>query len=332
VEARGRKLGAVLAAALALVAAGSGCGEDDDGAAERPPPPAKPEDFPKALGKTLAQLRAEVKEEGPVLSQSVSQLEPGKNRFGFGLFDRARSQIADVPVAVYVAPLGGGEARGPFLARYESLAVKAQFQSRSVSSDPESAKALYVSDVTFPKAGRYEVIGVARLDNRLVAATSAGQPLTVVKDSPVPEVGERAPQTSTPTKTDAGGDISKIDTRQPPSTMHEVDFADVLGKRPAILLFATPALCTSKVCGPVVDVAEQIKARRGKEAAFVHMEIFRDNDPDRGYRPQVVKWKLPTEPWLFAVDRRGRVAARIEGAFSAKELEQAVDAAVKSGA
>lgn len=318
-------------AALALAATGGGCGDDDDGAAERPPPPAKPEDFPKATGKTLAQLRSEVKEEGPVLSPSVSQLEPGRNRFGFGLFDRARSQIVDAPVAVYVAPLGGGEARGPFLARYESMAVKAQYQSRSTASDPDSAKALYVSDVAFPKPGRYEVIGVARLDNRLVAATPAGPPLSVAKDTPVPEVGERAPVTSTPTKTEAGGDISKIDTREPPSSMHDVDFAHVVGKRPAILLFATPALCQSRVCGPVVDVAEQIKGSRGREAAFVHMEIFRNNDPDAGYRPQVVKWKLPTEPWLFAVDRRGRIAARIEGAFSAEELERALDAAVKRG-
>ena len=111
--------------------------------------------------------------------------------------------------------------------------------------------------------------------------------------------------------------------------MHEVDFADVVGKKPVILLFATPALCRSRVCGPVVDVAEQIKAARGKDAAFMHMEIFRNNELDQGFRPQVVQWKLPTEPWLFAIDSRGRVAARLEGAFSAEELEQAVDAAVK---
>ena len=134
---------------------------------------------------------------------------------------------------------------------------------------------------------------------------------------------------STPTKADVGGDIESIDTRQPPSTMHEVDFADVVGKKPVILLFATPALCQSRVCGPVVDIAEQVKARRGGEAEFIHQEIFVGNDIDKGFRPQVLKWKLPTEPWVFAVDRKGRVAARIEGAFSAEELERAVDAAVK---
>ena len=38
-----------------------------------------------------------------------------------------------------------------------------------------------------------------------------------------------------------GGDIASIDTRLPPSSMHEADFADVLGKKPVVLLFATPS-------------------------------------------------------------------------------------------
>jgi hypothetical protein len=331
VKVRGGKPGVALAAALilAFAFAGLGCGDDNQPAADRPPPPAKPEDFPKAGGKTLAQLRKEIKTEGPVLAPSVSVLETGSDRFGFGLFDRARSQIADAPVAVYVAPVGGGQARGPFLSRFESMAVKAPFHSRLVEADPDAATALYVSQLKFPKAGRYEVLGIARLDSRLVAATPAGGELKVVRHGAVPDVGDMAPRIHTPTKSDVGGDISKIDTRVPPSTMHDVDFADVVGKRPVILLFATPALCQSRVCGPVVDVAEQVKATRGKDAAFIHMEIYRNNDLDQGYRPQVLKWKLPTEPWLFAIDRNGKVAARIEGAFSAEELEKAVDAAVK---
>ena len=60
--------------------------------------------------------------------------------------------------------------------------------------------------------------------------------------------------------------------------MHDVDFADVVGKEPVVLLFATPALCQSRVCGPVVDVAEQVKRDRGDDAAFIHMEIYEDNN------------------------------------------------------
>lgn len=318
-----------LTAALLLSAVLVGCGGGSEGdRADMPPPPAKPEDFPKTRGQTLAQLRQQVGDAGPILVASVSELTPGRNRFGFGLFDRARSQIADAPTAIYVAPAGGGPARGPFPARYESLAVRPQFLSRSVSEDADAAKLLYVADVDLPRAGEWDVLGVTRLDNRLVAATPAGRPLMARGNRPSPAIGDPAPRIHSETTADAGGDVASIDTRVPPSTMHEVDFADVVGQKPVILLLATPALCQSRVCGPVADVAEQVKSERGDEAAFIHQEIFRDNDVAKGFRPQFAAWKLTTEPWLFAIDSAGRVAARIEGAFSAEELNEAVDAAV----
>lgn len=319
-------------AALLAVSAGlpglAACGGDDQMTAAAPLPPAEPEDFPSPKGKTLQALREEAGGDGLVLAPSVSQLEPGANRFGFGLFDSAHAQIADAPVALYLAPVGGGKASGPFAARYESLAVKAQYQSRSVSTDPDAAKSVYVARLKLPKRGAYEVLGIARLDGRLVAATPAGRPLEVRPDGPVPSVGDPAPRMHTETKAEVAGDLAAIDTRSPPSSMHDVDFADVVGTRPVVLLFATSALCQSRVCGPVVDVTEQVKAQTDDEVAFVHQEIFRDNEVEKGYRPQVAAWSLPTEPWVFTIGRDGRVAARIEGAFSARELERAVDAAV----
>ena len=320
---------AILAATCALVLGLAACGGDDDSAQQTstPPPPAEPQDFPSANGKTLRQLLADV-ERGPVLAASVSQFEPGENRFGFALFDLARAQIADAPVALYMAPVGGGKARGPIPASFEEMDVKPQFQSETVARDDDAAKSLYVAQLDFPKPGRYEVIGLTRLDNRIVAATPAGGPLEVKKDGPVPDVGAAAPRVNTDTEADAGGDLAQIDTRQPPSSMHDVDFAEVVGKRPAVLLFATAALCQSRVCGPVIDVTEQVKAERGDEVAFVHQEIFQDNDVSKGFRPSVAAWSLPTEPWVFTVDSNGRIAARIEGAFSADELNDAIDAAV----
>ena len=38
-------------------------------------------------------------------------------------------------------------------------------------------------------------------------------------------------------------------------------------------------------------------------------------------RPQVEAFGLPTEPWLFVIDKDGKVQTRIEGAFSVSELE-----------
>jgi hypothetical protein len=128
----------------------------------------------------------------------------------------------------------------------------------------------------------------------------------------------------TPTAADAGGNLSEVTTRVPPDTQNQVDYADVLGKEPIVLLFATPQFCQSRVCGPVVDVAEQVKEAYGDDAAFIHMEIFNENDPGKGVRPQVRAFGLPSEPWLFVIDRHGIVRTAVEGAFGVSELTEAV--------
>ena len=109
---------------------------------------------------------------GPVLAPRALELRTGKNRFGFALFSRSREQITDASVAVYAAPVGGGPAKGPYLARWESLEVRPQFQSRQTASDPDSAKSIYTAEIPFDKPGRYELLGIARLGGKLVPATT----------------------------------------------------------------------------------------------------------------------------------------------------------------
>src|SRR5204862_301204 len=78
------------------------------------------------------------------------------------------------------------------------------------------------------------------------------------------------------------------DTRIPVARdLLTTDFADVVGKEPVVLIFSTPALCASRVCGPVTDIVEQVRAEAGSGVAFVHQEIYRNNKVDDGVRPQV---------------------------------------------
>lgn len=325
----GSRAAAVLAlVAIALVAVLAGCGGGDGDGDDGPSRPvASREDFPDPAGRTLGQLRDELGP-GPVLAPSVALLERGRNRFGFGLFDRSRKQIADAPAAVYVSRIDGSELRGPFPATYESLTVRPEFRSESVSADPDSAESLYVSQLEFERAGDYAILAAVRLDDRVVATDPIG--VRVVRDGRVPEPGERPPDTETPTVDDVRS-LDEIDTRVPPSPdLHQHDFSEVVGERPVVIVFATPALCVSRVCGPVVDIMKQVKAEtEADDVAWIHMEIYKGNEVERGFREQVLAWNLPTEPWAFAIDRRGRVAARLEGAFSARELRAAVDAAVR---
>ncbi len=323
------RIGALGLLLLALLVAGCGGSDSSD---QQAPPPARAQDFPKANGQTIQQVLGSLGS-GPVLAPSGAEFRTGDQRVGFALFRRDRSQITNASVALYVAPAGGGPARGPYLARYEDLSVKPQFQSRQTATDPNAAKSIYTAKIPFAKPGRYDMVGIARQGKKLVAATlpQAGIVVKKAAGDPIPAVGTAPPRIHTPTITDVGGNAAAIDTRLPPSSMHEVDFADVLGKKPVMLIFATPQLCQSRVCGPVVDLAEQVKAdAANSDVAFIHMEVFRDNRIDKGIRPQMAAFHLQTEPWLFTFNKAGKVAARIEGAFSERELNEAI-AKAKAG-
>ena len=198
------------------------------------------------------------------------------------------------------------------------------FQSRTSSADPSAAKAIYVADLPFRRWGDQIVMAIARLDGRLVMTSPYSADVTRAGMQP-PNVGERAIRVHTKTLTDVGGDAAKVDTRIPPATdLLRYDLYDVIGRRPVVITFATPALCQSRVCGPVVDIVEQAKARAPRAVAFIHQEIYQDNEVRRGIQGPVAAWRLPTEPWTFVIDRRGRIAARFEGAFSLGELQRAI--------
>jgi hypothetical protein len=319
-----------LLAVTASAAFAAGCGSSDgDSASERAAPvqpaaSARAEDFPSAEGRTLPGVINNLPS-GPVLAPSVSVLEKGKQRVGFALFDEAKKQIAGAGVAVYVGNLDGGNAHGPYVARSESLKVAPQFQSKQTATDPDAAKSVYVADVPFKKNGKLAMLAIVKLDGRLVASDPVAVKVGGAKAGLPPGPGDKAPVVHTLTPADVAGNLKDIDTRIPPApSLLRDDFADVVGKKPVVLTFATPQLCASRVCGPVVDVLAQVQSKVGDKVSFVHQEIYKDNDVNKGLRPQLGPYKLQTEPWTFVIDRNGVVSSRIEGAFSTGELERAV--------
>jgi hypothetical protein len=280
--------------------------------------------FPAVQNRTLEQVLGDATSEGPVVTPAARVLRVGENRFVFGVFTVEREQIDDAEVAIYAAPGGGlkGRATGPFPARIEDLSTEDAFRARSTADDPDAATVAYVSEIPLDRPGRWSFGALLRQGDSYAASLLAAPSLAGEFD--VPATGQRAPRVSTPTVEDVA-DVSEIDTRVPPSTMHDEDLADVLGREPAVLLFATPALCQSRVCGPVVDVAEQVKRDYGDRVAFIHQEVYEDNDLNKGVRPQMRAYRLPSEPWLFVIDREGVISTAIEGPFSAAELEAAVE-------
>jgi hypothetical protein len=319
-----RLVGAALIA-MALIASGCG-GDGDDPAPTGQAAAPDASEFPEPDGRTLEQIAAdEGAESDLVVAPSGQVFEPGENRLGFGVFTIDREPVSDAEMAIYAAR-PNKPAVGPFPASVESLDVGAAYRSRSTSTDPDAAKSVYAANVDLEGKGEWRLLALVKQSDGGFAYTPV--PSAVVGRFPkVPGPGDPAPVVETLTAADVGGDLTKIDTRQPPSTMHEDNFADVVGKEPVVLLFATPALCSSRVCGPVVDIAEQVKSERGDEAAFIMQEIYKDNSVDEGLREQVKAYDLPSEPWLFVVDSDGKISTAIEGAFSEGELNAALDKA-----
>jgi hypothetical protein len=312
-----------LVAIGAVVMLLAGCGGGSEGDAARPAPAAS--EFPAAKGRSLAEI-AELPEAKLVVSPAGRVVDVGVNRVAFGVFTLGGEQVDDADVALYFAHGPNGPARGPFPARVDSLTTPAAFRAKTTADDPTAATSVYVVPrLKIEQRGELAMLAVIRRDGELEATRPAS--VVVGQFEGVPDVGDPAPRIHTPTA-DEVSDISEIETRIPPDSMHGTDFADVLGKEPILIVFATPQLCQSRVCGPTVDIVEEVKARIGNRAAFIHMEVFNDNDPGKGLRPQMRAFNLPTEPWAFVVDRSGRVSARFEGAFGADELTRATEAAI----
>jgi hypothetical protein len=346
-------------ALLCLLAGGAllaGCGGDSDSAAtaggpapSRPAPPAS--EFPSAEGRTLRQVLKAA--DGPaelVVAPAAEVFYPGRNRYPFGVFDRDHGEVADAEVAIYFAkvpePRPGAKSKpgnrgpvskaqvqaldqpavGPFPASIESLATKPAFRAQAANEEADAATVVYSTELNLPREGEWKMAAILKEDGELKGTPLPG--VAVGEFTRVPKPGQRAPVIHTPTAQDVGGELSKITTRRPPESQNKVDYAEALGKEPIVLLFATPEFCQSRVCGPVVDVAEQAKHEYGDKAAFIHMEIYNDNDPAKGVRPQARKFHLPSEPYLFAIDRDGVVAGTVEGAFGLELMHRAVNEAI----
>jgi hypothetical protein len=330
---------------LLLVLVSAACGGDDSGGggtggreegpraaetrrslngADRP----RQSDFPKPeQGQTLQEFANSIGATGTKVGFASSVLEPGPNRVAFGVINDQNSFVYG-PTAVYVARSPSAKrVDGPYLAPADLLVTEPAYRSQQAATENDPFAAVYEAEnVRFRRPGAHALLVVTKVGGRLVAAPAQ---VKVQENTQIPDVGERPPAAETDTVTSAGS-LEAIDTRRPPSReLHEESFDQVLGKKPVALLFATPQLCQSRVCGPVVDIELQLRAKYGERMDFSHQEVYVDNNQQAGLREPLKQFGLPTEPWLFTVGRDGRVAARLEGSFGLNAFEDAIQAALR---
>jgi hypothetical protein len=276
-------------------------------------------EFPSADGRTPAQIARLVKSSAE-LGPATGVFTPGTRRFAFAITAKSGGFVY-APTALYLAATPHSPAKGPFLATADPMTVAPQYRSKQ-NTGPGGISAIYAANLPLPHSGTYTVLALTRTQGGLIG--SPGE-VAVAGSSPIPNVGQRPPAIAT----DTSGPISLLTTRLPPESMHSVSFKQALGKQPVALLFSTPQLCTSRVCGPVTDVLVSLQHEFAGKVTFIHQEVYVDNDPKKGLRPQLKAFGLRTEPWLFVVNRKGVITARFEGAFGVDEARAALNQALR---
>jgi len=271
---------------------------------------------PSSARGTIAAL---LKRPGPNVAATAGagSFVPGQVRFPFLVIANDGRSVERPTAHVWVATGRNAKPFARTIAKLEPIGIPGHSEAAS-----GGLTRIYVARFRIPRPGRYWL--VAEPDGAKIQAVNV---FDVSAKLPVPAVGARAPGSETPTL--ATAPVSALTTAQPPdrSLLRYSVAGSLAAHRPFVVTFATPKYCTSRVCGPVVDVVQAVARRLASRGVrFIHVEVYRDNDPSKGFNRWMRQWGLTTEPWVFLVGRDGRIRAEFEGSVSQAELTAAIRA------
>ena len=256
--------------------------------------------------------------EGPVSPDGLqaifatADLGIGRNRIGFVL--TAPDDFVRVPEAT-VSSLFEGEPRET---------VQAVFRPW-----PYGIRGLYTTYLTLDTQGSWSIdISVLEPDG---AAKHATLDFDVNDNPSAVAVGSPAVRSRNKTLDDVEGfgELTTGSLNDP--DLYMVTIADaVTSGLPSVVVMASPAFCTNAVCGPQVEVLQELKNKYKGQSNFIHVDIYDNPEEIQGdltkarLSPIVSEWGLRSIEWSFVIDRQGTVTARFEGFATLDELEQAL--------
>lgn len=328
----------LLSAACAALVLAAACGGDDDDGGDAANPQ---NDFSSTPRDPAKNIPADQVDKVNIVPAG-SDWFVGQNNFVFGI-----TNIKD-------EPQGGAKAVATFYDLSDPRNPKPMVSVNAVQSAPGVGKQVnhtheggevhvhggqddnrvgYFAPVSFPHDGTWGLAVEATLKDGTKGVDSIS--FTVYPKANMVAPGQKAPLSDNLTKNDVS-DISEIDSGSPPNDMHDVKIKDAIREgKPLVIVFSTPAFCTSRFCGPVNEEVEALKDTYGDKVDFVHIEIWRDFDK-KVINPTVQEWLIwpdghLVEPVVYLVDRFGTVYDRWEGPVAKNIMEPSVKA-VASGA
>jgi hypothetical protein len=194
---------------------------------------------------------------------------------------------------------------------------------------PYGSRGLYTAELDFDRAGEWTLeIAVEEADGSTKRTELAFE---VLDERFAPTAGSEALRSQSKTIRD----VERLDqlvtgSIQDPD-FYQLTIAEaVTSGRPTVVVFASPAFCINQVCGPQIEVLQELKNAYKGEANFVHVDLY-DNpdqiqgDPDSArINPTVREWRLIGIEWSFVIDADGMVASAFEAFVDLDELEAAL--------
>ena len=261
-------------------------------------------------------------ESGVTAILATTVLRVGSQRVAF-LLVRPKGLI-DSPSAE-VTPVFLGENAGAL----ETETRQAQFHPW-----PYGVRGAYSTELNFPKAGDW------RLDITVEDKTGPVQAtlmVDVAEESAIPDIGEMPPSTQNKTLSTVANVEDLTTDYTPDLDLYQLSVDQAIkSDLPTVVVFATPAFCTSATCGPQVDAVSELKDAHKAEANFIHVEYYDNPSEIQGdlSRAQLVDhaddWGFTTIPgwfnesWVFVLDSSGRIHQRFEGFATVEEMEEAL--------
>lgn len=296
---------------------GAACSGSSDG----PQPTSSPEPNPPGTDLASSEISLII---GPVSPEGLQaifgtpDLAVGEHRIGFALTSPdALIRVPLVSMSSFFSP--GEDSQG-------SLKQKAEAIFRVW---PYGTRGLYTTRLSFDAPGKWRVEIEVPQDGGVQGLVELT--FDVQEQTAAPAVGTPGPRSKNKTI----GDVERISQLTTGSLqdedLYQNTIADALTSGiPSVIVMASPAFCTNAVCGPQVEVLQELKDTYKGKANFVHIDLYDNPEEIQGdltramVSPTVLEWGLPSTEWSFVVDDEGIVSARFEAFATLEELEEAL--------
>lgn len=245
----------------------------------------------------------------------------GTNDVLVSLYDPTGRSLAEDAVPVWLelrAPDGDGIRVAPAVERFATY-----------------GRHVYRARVPLDQVGTWEVHAEAEVDGHLLTGSTS---LEAAPDQGTPPLGSRVPGGDTPTMRDAHSLMHHISSDpQPLTAFYTWSLDDALAQgQPTVFVLDSYAFRPNAACGGALGILHEVFIDY-PGLTFIHAEPWHmtpgheggmlELDPPGGpaeLTDYARAWGMEEPPWVFVIDRDGRLHAKFSGVIGSDELRAAM--------